>query len=56
MTTIWPPLPKTHQMIVHLELEYVAEEQVDIGGPGVHNDVEDLLLLDLSTHFNDVKC
>jgi hypothetical protein len=28
-----------------LELEDVAEEELDVGGPGVHDDVEDLLLL-----------
>jgi hypothetical protein len=32
-------------MVVHLELEDVAEEELDVGGPGVHDDVEDLLLL-----------
>ncbi len=36
-----------YQMVVHLELENVAEEKVDVGWSCVHNDVENLLLLDL---------
>ncbi len=37
----------SYQMVVHLELEDVAEEKVDVGWSCVHNDVENLLLLDL---------
>jgi hypothetical protein len=37
----------SYQMVVHLKLENVAEEEVDVGWSCVHNDVENLLLLDL---------
>ena len=36
-----------YQMVVHLELEDVPEEELDVGWPRVHDDVEDLLLFDL---------
>ena len=41
-----------YQMVVHLELEDVPEEELDVGWPRVHDDVEDLLLLDFPAKVN----
>ena len=32
-------------MVIHLQLQDDPEEEVDVAGVGVHNDVEDILLL-----------
>ena len=38
-------------VIVHLQLQQCSEEEVDVFLAGVHNDVEDLLALDLPQHL-----
>ena len=38
-------------VIVHLQLQQCSEEEVDVLLAGVHNDVEDLLALDLPQHL-----
>ena len=43
-----------HLVIVHLQLQQCSEEEVDVFLAGVHNDVEDLLALDLPQHLTVV--
>ena len=37
-------------MVIHLQLQDDPEEEVDVAGVGVHDDVEDILLLYFSQH------
>ena len=49
------PTPSTHLVVVHLELEEIPEEKLDVSPVRVHYDVVDLLTLDLPQHLPKIK-
>ena len=49
------PIQSNHLVIVHLELEEIPEEKLDMSPVRVHYDVVDLLTLDLPQHLPKIK-
>ena len=47
--------PLAHPVIVHLELQQVPEEELSVRSVSVHDDVVDLLPLDLPQHLSVIK-